>query len=550
MHIKFINRGTGSAKSAEAYLLKERDHRGEVRESVEVVRGDPAQVTAVADSLDFKHRYRSAVIAWHKDDEPTYEQIEEVLSEFERVAFAGLEGDQYAYYAVKHGESNGACHIHIIVPRVELQTGKSMNIAPPGWQKTYDLIRDKFNAKYNWARPEDPVRLRVVNNSLNIHADIPHTKAKVEINNHIHGLVSDGVIKDENDVLEALGQVGTATRRGKAISLTVEGFKKPFRFGEKEGAVYERGFKLERVVAEVEREQDAGARADQAYRGREVARLDELIERVVQKSADYNRSRYDRDKTQANRREREHDQGDEKEQSRDHSADRADEQGYREERLEGVGGDRRNSPNSDWQRFVDFAFDAEAHLGEEADTRADCADIERVPVREVRHREDRYRLHIDEEDQGGIDDDRVRETIEEGCKRATSDIQGGITSRHAELREEFERCYSEISEYRISAEEHYRRAGPNTQQIRQAVNKFADQYRRSTGSELEANASDIAQKVDTFGRIIQKLRGWIERVDQSIQGVANEIKKIKLFKKASEEAVSQSRPTISITPWR
>jgi len=80
--------------------------------------------------LDFKHRYTSGVIAWHKDDAPTDEQIAQVLDDFERVAFAGLEPNQYTYYAVLHEESNGAKHVHVIAPRVELSTGKSMNIAP------------------------------------------------------------------------------------------------------------------------------------------------------------------------------------------------------------------------------------------------------------------------------------------------------------------------------------------------------------------------------------------------------------------------------------
>ena len=41
MHVKFIARGTGSAKAAVDYLLGERDAAGKLRDGVEVRRGDP-----------------------------------------------------------------------------------------------------------------------------------------------------------------------------------------------------------------------------------------------------------------------------------------------------------------------------------------------------------------------------------------------------------------------------------------------------------------------------------------------------------------------------
>ena len=46
MHVKFIARGTGSAKAAVDYLLGERDAAGQPRDGVEVRRGDPDHVAA------------------------------------------------------------------------------------------------------------------------------------------------------------------------------------------------------------------------------------------------------------------------------------------------------------------------------------------------------------------------------------------------------------------------------------------------------------------------------------------------------------------------
>jgi hypothetical protein len=102
MHIKFISTGKGSASAAKDYLLQKEDHKGIIRADIQVLRGNPEHVTQLAESLEFKHKYTSGVIAWHKDDAPTDNQIAQVLDDFERVAFAVLEPSQYAYYAVLH----------------------------------------------------------------------------------------------------------------------------------------------------------------------------------------------------------------------------------------------------------------------------------------------------------------------------------------------------------------------------------------------------------------------------------------------------------------
>ena len=111
MHIKFLARGTGSARAAADYLLGARDAAGQLRAGAEVLRGDPHQVAAVADALAFEHKYTSGVIAWAPDDTPTDAQIEAVLDEFERTAWAGLEPDRYAWSAVVHRERGGGAHV-------------------------------------------------------------------------------------------------------------------------------------------------------------------------------------------------------------------------------------------------------------------------------------------------------------------------------------------------------------------------------------------------------------------------------------------------------
>jgi len=291
MHIKFISTGKGSASAAKDYLLQEHDHKGEIRADVQVLRGNPDHVTQLAESLEFKHKYTSGVIAWHVDDNPSAAQIDQVLDDFERVAFAGLEPNQYTYYAVLHEESNGAKHIHIITPRVELQSGLSMNIAPPNHQKTYDVLVDKYNVKHNWASPKDISRQKTMTiDKMQIHADTPNVKAKQMIHEVINELVGRGSIKNNADVRMKLAEFGEITREGKEyISVKPKGFKKSVRL---KGAYYERKFSVERTSKEVRAEQEARIRTNQADRNREYERVSKVFENIIEDRAKFNQRRY------------------------------------------------------------------------------------------------------------------------------------------------------------------------------------------------------------------------------------------------------------------
>ena len=151
MMIKFLARGTGSAAAAADYLTREQNLAPEQDqdqdqdrdpeknpEEVKVLRGNPHQVADVADALQFEHKYTSGVIAWAPEDKPSDAQIGRVLDEFEKTAWAGLEPDRYAWAAVQHREAGGGVHVHVLAARCDLETGKSLNIAAPGWQKTFD----------------------------------------------------------------------------------------------------------------------------------------------------------------------------------------------------------------------------------------------------------------------------------------------------------------------------------------------------------------------------------------------------------------------------
>lgn len=145
VHIKFLEHGKGLAAHASAYLLDRLDHRGNVRAGVQVLLGDATTFNAICHASPHLWKYTSGVIAWSKDDDPTDAQIMEVLKDFEEHAFAGLEQSQYHLFAVLHTDDDGSKHIHVLAPRLDIQSGKSLNIAPPGHEKHFDALRDYFN---------------------------------------------------------------------------------------------------------------------------------------------------------------------------------------------------------------------------------------------------------------------------------------------------------------------------------------------------------------------------------------------------------------------
>ena len=230
MHIKFLARGTGSARAAADYLLGARDATGRLREGVEVLRGNPDMVAAAADSLEFEHKYTSGVIAWAPDDTPTDAQIGAVLDAFERTAWAGLEPDRYAWAAVVHRERDGDAHVHVLAARCDLETGRSLNIAPPGWQKTFDPLRDAFNAEQGWSRPDDPARAQGAATRA------PHRRRRRRgcgpalglepaprdlIRDYLLQRVEHGTVQDRADIVAALQEAGLEVPRQGKNYLTV-----------------------------------------------------------------------------------------------------------------------------------------------------------------------------------------------------------------------------------------------------------------------------------------------------------------------------------------
>ena len=309
MMIKFLAHGTGSAAKAADYLTRERfpaqdqeqDQDQEKNpEEVKVLRGNPDQVAAVADSLEFEHKYTSGVIAWSPEDAPSDAQIDRVVDEFEKTAWAGLEPDRYAWSAIEHREAGGGgVHVHVLSARVDLETGKSLNIAAPGWQKTFDALRDWQNHENGWSRPDDPERARDVQPGYRAYIEAAQLRAGLAaeqdprrfITDYLKQHIETGVVADRAGVVSALREAGLEVpRQGKdyITAADPEGGGK-WRL---KGAIYEQDFQRGRLDGSVATEDRAGPATD---RGTDSERAEEARRQLEAERARrvvYHRARY------------------------------------------------------------------------------------------------------------------------------------------------------------------------------------------------------------------------------------------------------------------
>ena len=195
MHIKFLPHGKGSAPAAVDYLVGERDAEGRRREGVEVLRGNPEHGGRRGRLARVRAQVQVGRDRVGAGRSPTEEQIEAFLDEFEKTAWAGLEPDRYAWTAVLHRERRGGVHAHVLAAQCDLETGRSLNIAPPGWQRTFDPLRDAFNHEHGWSRPDDPERARAQQPGHRAYIDASKLRAGLEHEADPRDLIRDYLVQ-------------------------------------------------------------------------------------------------------------------------------------------------------------------------------------------------------------------------------------------------------------------------------------------------------------------------------------------------------------------
>ena len=232
MLIKVFPHGKGSGNASIEYLLR-LDYHDRKENPPKVVRGDPLLTRDLIDSIEREWKYTSGVISWSAEDTVTDYDQDEVIENFEEIAFAGLESDQFNILWVRHSHVN-RCELHFVIPRMELSTGNAFNAFPPGWQKDFDPLRDFENIKHCWTRPDDPERARIfspssadiIESRLNRWGKNPtkseKDKARGLINNYNQEQIENGLITNRADIITSFREVGLEINRESKSFITVK----------------------------------------------------------------------------------------------------------------------------------------------------------------------------------------------------------------------------------------------------------------------------------------------------------------------------------------
>ena len=304
MLIKFFRNGKGAGAGPVGYLVADRvlaydDNRDLIRDAdgqpmtvtreplPEVLRGNPGRTEALIDASRHQWTYRAGVISFAAEDAPAEEQQAEVMDNFERLAFAGLDPTQYEVLWVRHTHEDRV-ELHFCTPRLELTSGRSLNIAPPGYEKAFDSLRDVMNQRHGWADPMELERTQEVRDTIETPT---RAQGRDELHAWLQDQISVGLITDRASMVDALADAGfDLPRVGKAY-LTAQDPDTGERWRLK-GEIFHEDWQADPAEREAERgtgHDPAGLRRLDGIPARE---LQDRFAQHCDHRASYNRDRY------------------------------------------------------------------------------------------------------------------------------------------------------------------------------------------------------------------------------------------------------------------
>ena len=206
------NGKNGTATGAVNYVLSMKDWKGNDRDNKpEILDGD-ADYTKLVDSIvKNQHKCISGVIGFAPDEHLTREQKLELIEEFKNT-FLGNMKDRVNCLFVEHKEDDGD-HIHFIINRIDLKTGKAYNPFSPG--DTTMELRDCFmkiqRQKYGFNQVvADPMKLILKNGEkkAKLYSDYKTKFSNLFDKENIHkaciDLVKKGVVNNKEELVSFL----------------------------------------------------------------------------------------------------------------------------------------------------------------------------------------------------------------------------------------------------------------------------------------------------------------------------------------------------------
>ena len=304
MLIKFFRNGKGAGAGPVGYLIADkvlaydanrdliRDADGQpitvTREPLpEVLRGNPDRTESLIDASRHQWTYRAGVISFATEDAPTEEQQAEVMDGFERLAFAGLDPTQYEVLWVRHTHEDRV-ELHFCTPRLELTLGRSLNIAPPGYENAFDSLRDVMNQRHGWADPMEVERVQEVRDTI----ETPfRAHGREELHAWLQDQISIGLITDRASMVDALVDAGFDIPRAGKAYLTARDPDTGERWRLK-GEIFHEDWQADPAEREAERGAGHDPTGLRRLDGIATGELQDRFEQHCDHRASYNRERY------------------------------------------------------------------------------------------------------------------------------------------------------------------------------------------------------------------------------------------------------------------
>ncbi len=254
MLVKFFARGVGKGSGPVEYITRlDNPNTGTRREPApEVIRGNPEITKQLIDGLNFKYKYNSGVLSFAIEDAPTEKEQQALIDSFEAYAFAGINTDAYNTLWVRHTHTgNDRVELHFVTPKVELDTGKSLNIAPPGWHGYFKPWQSLWNIKQDWARPDDPARKRIYSRGYIALIDAESQRAgqeaapdpKKQLTEYITKRIEAGLVTNRDHIINSFAELGLEIPRQGKNYITVKNPEDNQRYRLK-GGIYEASWRL------------------------------------------------------------------------------------------------------------------------------------------------------------------------------------------------------------------------------------------------------------------------------------------------------------------
>ena len=209
-----MNRKSKGKKGPVEYLLNQRVKEG----TAFTLRGNPQITKSLIRAIERKHKYLSGGLMFAKEEYITKEQKNEIMNEFEKVLFTGLESNQYNILWVEHRDK-GRMELNFVVPRIELNKGIDLDLYTHTRDlPIFDMWKNGINAKYKLADPNDPRRART-KSSRGRGSIVANRKT---LDDTLYELVAKGQIKSRNQMIELLQQSGYKITRKSNESISVQ----------------------------------------------------------------------------------------------------------------------------------------------------------------------------------------------------------------------------------------------------------------------------------------------------------------------------------------